>query len=518
MGYPNGRRERCDGRSSSGSRAVRPRPWLLACVFANGVLLAATAGLPVHVAAAAPAEETSLGVGDALPRQRAAIEDARRAYVDALAPKRFVAAEEAIATAERDRQRGRDDARVLQQIELSRVHLAEARTLAERVQAALPSLDKARRDAINVRAPTLANAAWTRAETRFLEATTRAERGDLDAARTRAADAEAAMRVAEFEAIAATVLGPARQAIAAADASQVTRLAPRTMADARRLFEQATQELARNRYDTAVPNDLAGKAAYQAKHAAGLAQIIGPVLSSSRDDAELERLLLEREAPIERLAAELGVAPRFDEGYLRPLNDMLERVRALNGELAPLRAARTELERKVAELQGKLDATEAELASVRERQVEPIAPLATSAPNRPGSPAAPAQPATSAAGFSTAELTIERNGTDEIFALHGLRFAARDAVLDAGALRFLERVRELLVARGPASFMVEARVEASGNEDADLTLAQDRANAVRQALVAISGIGQERVTSMGYGAVAAGARVDIVVRSAVRTP
>jgi hypothetical protein len=60
-----------------------------------------------------------------------------------------------------------------------------------------------------------------------------------------------------------------------------------------------------------------------------LAEAIRPLQEKKKGEHALEELLLSWEEPLKRIAAELGANPRFDEGYLRPTQEFLDRIQQL---------------------------------------------------------------------------------------------------------------------------------------------------------------------------------------------
>lgn len=537
---------------------------------------------------------------DPVAVQRAALEAARVDAVDALSPARYADAVEALEAAERDRARGRDPSKVAAQVDESVAALAEAARLASITRQALPGFVDARARAGRAKAHQWAPQAWAKGATRFAEAAQRAERGDIEAARSRAAEAEALLLAAELEAIQNEALAPARTQIAAATAAKVDDYAPRTLADARRLVEQAAQEIARNRYDMVVPGELAQKAEYQARHARMLAETIQPLLAAEREAHALESLLLDWEAPLLALAGDLGVTPRFDQGYLRPLDDLQKRARELRAERDRLRAdasaqaqaladARAALARAEVKLRffegtvvsastgpdgaaaggvqavaaGEAPSAAASAAPAASASAAPVASASVKAPPDHGTPvtesapvataavanaaastaeaaaaaaplaaaapalapplvpapvagapvasvpapvnaAAPAVTAPAmlslAAAFPADEAVLAQRGDYQTLTLTGVHFAAGASSPDAASRPVLDKACTALSRIADATFMVEGHVDPSGNDDADLSLSQDRANAVRAHLVQRCGIRQERVLSMGYAA------------------
>jgi hypothetical protein len=281
---------------------------------------------------------------------REGVAAARAEAVDVLAPDAFADAERALAAAEKALASGRDASRVQRALDDARKALAAAGRIAGDTRVTLAGPITARTAALTAEAPRLAPQSWSRASDRFDEAVARVERGDADGARRRGVAAEELLRAAELEAIGASVLGTARDLIAQAGERDVADAAPRTLGDAERLALQAEQEIARNRYDLMLPRDLAAQAEYQARHALLLADVITRALEADGDQHALEALILDWEAPLAKLAAALGITPRFDEGLLRSIDDITRRAGELAGEAAAsARAAaslRSELERR----------------------------------------------------------------------------------------------------------------------------------------------------------------------------
>lgn len=474
--------------------------------------------LAVLCAQALPAVGADAASADAVggvEQARAALAAARATHVDALAPRTFEDAADAFESAARDLARGRDAARIEASLAAAEAALAEATRRAAAVRAALPELAQALEDAKRADAHRLAPATWARAATRLNETAVRAERDDVDGARKRATEAISLLRGSELEAIQASLLTSARRLIREAEAADVGDFAPRTLADAKRLAAQAAEEVVRNRYETAVPADLAANAEYQARHAMLLATQIRRLQESRREDYALEALMLEWEAPLARLAVELGMTPRFDQGYLRPLDAMQKQLAQTRVEVEQLRATLAARDAELADLR----ATAASSAVVAAPTLPAAAPAAAASPD--ASAATPIE-----ALFAPDEATITRRDGNVIITLTSLRFADGQSALDAAGTPVLAKLRDAVKRFADADILIEGHTSDSGDAEADRALSQDRANAVRQFLLLVSSLPQERVTSMGYGtsrplAPADSAqgrqrnqRVDVVIRGA----
>lgn len=424
--------------------------------------------------------------------QRGALETARTELVDVLAPRTFGQALAAYQAAERDFDRGRDVGRVNAQLATSRQALTEANRIATTARSQFATVLATRADTVAADAATNAPEAWARASERFAEASARLERGDEQGAQRRAAESEVLFREAELLAIKGAILGEARGLIARADAAKVADFAPRTLGDAKRLFAQADQEITRNRYDVAVPRDLATQAAYQARHALYLAGVISTLQERDRDEHALEELMLGWEQPLARLAGELGVEPRFDAGYQPPLDEMQKQAQAQQQELARLKQEAIDNESQIAALNGEILRLEERLGGVSQERVALQRRVDAQARLR-------ANLATVETSFLPEEARVSRTGDDIVVSLLGINFPVGRSTIDRSNEPLMGKVRDALALFPGSSVVVEGHTDSQGGDSANLILSQDRADAVKQYLVTNFGLDPEKVTSIGYG-------------------
>ncbi len=81
----------------------------------------------------------------------------------------------------------------------------------------------------------------------------------------------------------------------------------------------------------------------------------------------------------------------------------------------------------------------------------------------------------------------------------GIVFAPSAAVLDSTAKKPLHLLAQAITAQAPAAFLIEGHTDPSGDPAADQALSEQRAAAVKTALVAL-GVPSAHLFSMGYGA------------------
>jgi outer membrane protein OmpA-like peptidoglycan-associated protein len=423
----------------------------------------------------------------------AAVEKARADQLDVLAPKAFAAAVQASQNATREAERGRAAERIAARIQEGEAALQRARSAADNARQTLAGVIKTRDDARVAEAPKLAPEAWAKASERFQQAMRENESGDLPNAQKRAAEAEVLLRDAELIAIKGGILNEARALIARADEAKVARFAPRSLQSAKRHLAEAEQEIQRNRYDVGQPRKLAAQARYDARHATYLAQQIERVLQQEKDDqAGIEALILSWEEPLQRIAADMELDIRFDEGQQAPMKELGEYALQQAQEMRRLKQELADREEQIAALNGQLQRAESRLGGESQERIALQRQVDAQARLR-------ANVAKLEASFTADEARVYRQGGDAVVSLVGINFAPGRSAIEGNSTALMRKVQQALSLFAGASILVEGHTDANGRDSANLILSQDRADAVKQYLVTNFGVDAEKISSIGYG-------------------
>jgi OmpA-OmpF porin, OOP family len=441
---------------------------------------------------AAGAQEQLPAKGSLFDVPRAALAAAQVQQVDVLAPGTFAQAKTALAGAEQDYHKARKLDKIRAQLIQSEALLAQALKIAQTARTALATPLKARDDAVAAQADKFARTSWLQAAERFTEAAVRVEKGDIPGAQKKGAEAEVLLRSVELQAIKGSILGEAQTLLAQADAAKVGELAPRSLAAAKKYVQQAELEINRSRYDSDVPRGLAAQALYEARHALFLAETITPLLAKKKDEHALEEMLLGWEEPLKRMAAELGANPRFDQGYLRPTQELLERIQQLQRDLRQQKSDVADRDGQILTLTTELKRLEDKLGGVAEERVSLQRRLDAQARLR-------ANIAQIESSFSINEARVYRQGEELVISLTGITFPVAKSSIEPSSFGLLGKVQDAIKLFPKATLIVEGHTDGDGSDSANLILSQDRADAVKQYLVSNMGLDAERVSSIGYG-------------------
>ena len=407
--------------------------------------------------------------------------EAEAARAALLSPQSYLRGSEALQQA-RDEAPG--EARpgdLVQATEAFETALANAATARAQLSQPLAARDAANQAEAFRFAPT----DWARGEKILADAIRKLERGKVDAAVDRGADAQEIYRGAELVAIKGRLLSAARSALVEAEASRAGKLAPRSLARAQELLAQADSALEQDRYQTDAPSRLAAAARYQARLAV---RVAGQAQRVRAGEATVEDLLLEWQQPLTRLAQTAGTSSDLADGFQAAEGELqaeLERLPRLENELAERSRQVAGLEEEIRELDTRLGGANAERRDLV-RQLEADARVRE-------------QFDVVQTLFTPQDDDVLRDGDRLIVRLVGLRFASNSAELDVEAQELLQRLETAIEIFPRSEIVVEGHTDSSGSPQLNQSLSQERAQAVASYLVDSSGIQAFRVQASGYG-------------------
>lgn len=411
-----------------------------------------------------------------------------------LSPKNFAAAEATYAKAKDFAGRGRADkaARELEKTDAALKEAIEASKLGKvRFSTTLGTRDAA----LAAEAPKYEAALWQRAEQQFETAARALESGNVNSATDRASKATAYFNEAEVAAIKTGIVGKARELIAADEADEVFKQAPDSLNKAKALVARAEASLDKQRYDTEGPIALAAEAEYEARHAQYLANEVRRLQDK---DITAEQLILAWEKPLQEIAAALDVTTDLSAGFEKTAAASVAMARSLSEDNAAMST-------RVAELEERLGGTERIVAESErlKRQLQQVEAL-----------------------FAPSQARVVREGNDLVLRLVGLSFPSGQSIIETRYYGLLRNVQKAIEIFPDAPIGIEGHTDSVGSDAVNMKLSQDRANSVREYLIANMGLPESRIESSGFGknrpitsnetveGRAQNRRIDVVIRNA----
>jgi len=347
----------------------------------------------------------------------------------------------------------------------------------------------ARNDALAAEAPQYRKKQWEEAESLLTQAAKTLEDGNLNGARSKARKAEQAYRKVELESIKANYLDETKALIKKAKEENVKKLAPLTLTKAQQLAQKAETLLAKNRYDTDQARELAQEAKYQAQHAIFLAKSIRALDEKKKT---LEEVLLDAEKPIQEIADEFDLNPKFQNGFKQPTAEIIQNINALKNKLSSMEQDLNDKREQLATLSEELSRMKSQLGDLKSKE-ESLSKLMEQQRR------AREKFAKIEKMFTSEEAQILRLGDKVIIRLYGLSFPVGKATIEPKYFGLLSKVLKAIKEYPECGITVEGHTDSWGSDEANQKLSTERAEAVEKYLMATAGIDSSRIIAVGYG-------------------
>ncbi len=430
-----------------------------------------------------PAAKAAQGLESSLfEKANDTMDAAKRGQADILAPKNFGKAMKSYKEAESDFKKGKDIKGIRKKLSEAASYFQKALDATKLAEVTFTSVMVARIGAQDAEASQFASALWKQAEEKFAEAAGTLEDGDVNGAKKKGDEAESLYRKAELRAIKVNYLNETWEILKQADQLKVEEYAPKTLQNAKDLIKQAEKELNENRYDTDVPRNLAQQAKYEAKHAIYLSKTINKLQEMKYT---FENLMLERERPVQEIAATMDMLVSFESGIDSATQEIIRHVKAYQDSILHLSQRLAESNQELSMMREIASAEEKEKAGLSKR----LAAMAEV--NK--------RFATVEGLFSEDEAQVLREGNDVIIRLIGLQFQVGKSTIDPRYFSLLTKAQKAINTFPNSSVTIGGHTDSHGSNELNLKLSSDRAEAVKQYFLANMKIDPSRIEAVGYG-------------------
>ena len=312
-----------------------------------------------------------------------------------------------------------------------------------------------------------------------------AEQEDAERAAREYDDAIEEFMAAELTAIEAQVLGEAREALKQANLVRAKKFAPRTLARAQNLLNDAMATLEADRTNTAA-------AAAQAGSAAATARLAARISATAREKPTVEDLILERAAGIWSLQSAAGLPQLADQNPTIATEALAEEITRLRESEIRLGDDLDDSRAFVAALEEEIRVLDERLGGATAERRELVMRLEEQARKRE-------QLEQAKALFNENEAEVFSQSDRIIARLIGLQFASGSADIAPDNDTLFAKVGKLLAIYPNAAIAVEGHTDSRGSDRLNQLLSQNRANTVMERIIAENSIAPEQITATGYG-------------------
>jgi outer membrane protein OmpA-like peptidoglycan-associated protein len=417
------------------------------------------------------------------------VDKAKVAQADILSPTYFLRAVKKIEEAQADFQRGRPTADVQRKLKEADQDLARAMDTAKLGKVTFANTLAARQNALKANAPQFAGALYSEAQKSFSEAAQKLEQGDVNDAKKRAAVAERIYNDAELAAIKGSIVGSVRNMIGKAAELEANKYAPLTFAKSQTLLNEAENILNTDRYNAGTAKQRAEQAEYEIRHAVYLSEQIKRLRA---DEKSWEKFFLGNERAVTEAAAELDFVPQFDTGLEKPLQNIRQTIKGLREDQRSLMQELNTANEKMASLSKELNAIREQQTGLQtalekeRRKLEEKQQQEQKIKNVEGL-------------FTPVEAKVIREGNDIVIRLVGLTFPSGKATIQPEFFALLTKLQRAVRDFPGATISIEGHTDSQGDDQYNDNLSTERANAVRQYVLANMGLPEDRVQAVGFG-------------------
>ncbi len=405
-----------------------------------------------------------------LAELKSAVEQARAENVNILSPTWFRKAEDTNAEAAALVKQSNDLREMLDTIQLGTTQLERARKFAAISRRELAGPFAAREAAMNAGAPELYAAEFESVEKKFIDLGKEIEANDLKDAQKGGRIVEARYRQLELRAIKQHMLGKARRLIVEAEAQKAVKLAPRSLAAAKKSLAETDVYITQNPYSKEVQT----RAEDVLRKAEHIHIVLQQVNAWSEHSVEDQILNVENSiTKVEALASGEDSKQRvqlLDDWFLT----VMERVKAMRDSQ---RFLNTEVSNLQLELQ-KLG---------REKQQQEARQLAAAQVDR------------IITLFDSKEADVYRQGDTMLIRLKGLSFEVGKAYIPPQHYPLLTKLQKAMKIVGTQRVLIEGHTDLTGSLSFNRVLSQRRAQSVATYLINNGSISKSGVTVIGYG-------------------
>lgn len=399
------------------------------------------------------------------------IGNARKNQVNVLAPTWFAKAETSLNDAQKVLNRGGELSEILEEIASGRAQLQNAEEMAQLARTTLPDAIKAR-DLARSAGATNFEEDYARVEEQFLKLTKAIENNNLKYAQRNRAEVTDEFEQIELRAIKEQTIGVARELIDQAEKKKAQKIAPKSFAVAQEKLKEADAFISAHRYEKAKIQQKASEALFQARR---LHQVISQ--SEQIRTMQPEDIALKEEETLHKITDTLSASDMRDQPYEIQVKNILASIIAVQTD-------RQFMSDKIKSLQSEIESKNLQITDKEQLAAEKrFNQLFIEVQNI----------------FSTDEAEVYKQGNRLIIRLRAIQFPVGQAIIMPDNYALLSKVQRSIRTFGGPDVVIEGHTDSTGSDDVNENLSQQRAESVRQYLIANKTLSYDKIVAVGYG-------------------
>ena len=403
-------------------------------------------------------------------------------HLNVLAPTWFAKAESSLSQAKKGLEKGEELSEILNNIAEGQAQLKKAEEISQVTRTSLADLIKSRDLARQAGAAKLGYD-YTSAEQTFLSLTEAIEKGDLAYAEKRKTGLTETFRKLEMRAIKDETLGEVRTLIERAKNSKVDKIAPQSFNIAQNKLSETDAFITQHPYEKEMMHQKANEALFMSQR---LFQIADQ--SEKIKDMKPEETTLWMEKILYEITAKLAATDMRNQPYKIQVENIV-------GSIDALQKDRQFMFDKVKTIQSEIDTKNSQLADLQGKSREQqIVQERLAAEKRFNELFMEVQNL-----FSPDEAEVYKKGDSLVIRLRSIQFPVGKSVIMPDNYPLISKIQQSIRTFGEPDVVIEGHTDSTGSNELNELLSQQRAESVRQYLLANKTLSYDRIVAVGYG-------------------
>jgi OmpA-OmpF porin, OOP family len=402
--------------------------------------------------------------------------------LNVLAPTWFEKAASSLGKAKKGLEKGEEISEILRYTAEGQVYLLKAEEISKVTRITLADVIKSRDLARQAGAAKLGND-YTDAEQAFLSLTKAIEKGDLAYAEKRKVRLAETFHSLELRAIKDETLGEVRTLIERAKNNRVDKIAPQSFNISQNKLSEADAFITQHPYEKEMMRQKADEALFMSQRMFQVAD-----QSEKFKDMKPEETTLWMEKILHEITTKLDATDMRNQTYDIQVKNIVNSIDSLQKDRQfmsnKVKLLQAEIETKnsqIAELEGKT----LEQQKVKERLAaeKRFNELFTEVQNL----------------FSPDEAEVYKKGDSLVIRLRAIQFPVGKSVIMPDNYPLISKIQQSIRTFGEPDVIIEGHTDSTGSAEVNELLSQERAESVRQYLLANKTLSNDRIVAVGYG-------------------
>ncbi|NOQ20361.1 MAG: OmpA family protein [Desulfobacterales bacterium] len=404
---------------------------------------------------------------------------ARNERINVLAPTWFAKAESSLNEAKKLLDQGAELAKIFDDVAIGRAQLRRAKEIAAVSKATLAEAIKGRKLAREAGSAALGKD-YAEAEAEFLKLTKAIEKNNLGYAQRHQAEVTEKFRQLEIKAIKVRTIGEVRNLLRIAEKQKSDKIAPESYTAAISKLIEADTFITENPYNKEQMSKLANEALFLSRRHLEIAEETKKI-----QKMEPEQIALWMEGTLQQTASQLSAPDMQDQSFDQQVENILATISAQQADheftlkkAKDQQAEITDLQRKIASLKGQSRKQQERLLA--QKRLNQLFIEVQSL-------------------FNPTEAEVYKRENQLIIRLKAMHFPIGQSVIMPENYALLGKVQRTIRAFGEPDVIIGGHTDSTGPEPLNEHLSEQRAEAVRQYLVANRTLPYDKIIAVGYG-------------------